>query len=153
MENTQSSIQIAEIDPVYQGLSLEDVNMLLLQKHGLTVPKHDPLLMLVTINNAYLYEVQKLLNSHNKALTKIMAGASTNTIKAIQDEARIFAADFKDAAITNTLAKVTEHQRAMDIFLGVQDAHVRELKIYAGCVLGASILFLLITLGVFLWTR
>lgn len=152
MDNTQPSIQIENI-PVYQGLSLEDVNILLLQKHGLTVPKHDPLLMLVTINNAYLHDLQKLLNTHNKALTTIMDGSSTTTIKAIQDEARIFTMDFKDAAITNTLAKVTEHQRAMDTFLGVQNAHVHELKIYASCVLGASILFLLITLGVFLWTR
>lgn len=157
MENTQTDAMQEEMqkqeEAVQLGLTFAEVNTLLQQKHGISVAKYDPLLTVVTINNAHLHEVQKLLEKHNKALTLIMSEASLTTIKAIQDEARIFAADFKDSAISSTVIKVNEHQRIMNNFLEVMASQAREMKIYAGCTLGASILFLLLTLGIVVWTR
>lgn len=54
------------------GLSVEDVRALLARKHELAVPKDDPLLMVVTIHNAFLEEQDRLRKKHEKALAGFM---------------------------------------------------------------------------------
>lgn len=51
------------------GLSFDQVRTLLIQAHKTTMSDDDPMLMLVTINNAFLGEYDKLLDRHNEALT------------------------------------------------------------------------------------
>ncbi len=50
------------------GLDMEAVRSLLASKHGMAVPKDDPMLMLVTILNAHLAEMEKLHSRHCKIL-------------------------------------------------------------------------------------
>lgn len=55
------------------GMSLENVRALLSNAHNTSIPENDPLLMIVTILNAYLGEVQKLHARHEKGLSRLMA--------------------------------------------------------------------------------
>lgn len=54
------------------GLSFDQVRTLLIQAHKTTMSDDDPMLMLVTINNAFLGEYDKLLDRHNEALTAFL---------------------------------------------------------------------------------
>ena len=64
------------------GLSFEQVRTLLIQKHETSMSKDDPMLMLVTINNAFLGEYGKLLDRHNEALTTYLADQSKKYLEA-----------------------------------------------------------------------
>lgn len=101
------------------GLSVDEVSAMLHRQHGVSVPKDDPLLMQVTILNAFLAEQQQLQKRHEKALAAFM-GDQTNahveavknsvgqltetlsgvTVKGIQEAAKDFVADVSSLRTT-----------------------------------------------------
>lgn len=66
------------------GLSVEDVRVLLARKHDLAVPKDDPLLMMVTIQNAFLGAQAQLQKKHEKALAAFMGEQTTSYVKGVE---------------------------------------------------------------------
>lgn len=54
------------------GLTLEQVQSLLAQTHKKVVDYHDPILMVVTLLNAHLTEVEKLHTRHKEGLGRLM---------------------------------------------------------------------------------
>ena len=73
-EETQNAGAVSPALPDGIGLTLDDVRALLAKEHETIVPKDDPMLMIVTLLNAYLGEVDKLHARHGKALAALMAG-------------------------------------------------------------------------------
>ena len=67
-EETQNAGAVSPALPDGIGLTLDDVRALLAKEHETIVPKDDPMLMIVTLLNAYLGEVDKLHARHGKAL-------------------------------------------------------------------------------------
>jgi hypothetical protein len=55
------------------GLTMEQVQKLLATAHKTVVDDHDPILMIVTILNAHLAEVEKLQARHKEGLGRLMA--------------------------------------------------------------------------------
>ena len=84
------------------GLSLEEARQLLHDKHGLTVGVDDPMLMMVTLNNAFLSEMEKLLGRHRQKLAELMGaetGGLTRNLKEFQEHVdRVNAEGFTKAA-------------------------------------------------------
>ena len=76
-EETQNAGAVSPALPDGIGLTLDDVRALLAKEHETIVPKDDPMLMIVTLLNAYLGEVDKLHARHGKALAALMAGKRT----------------------------------------------------------------------------
>lgn len=70
--------------PDGMGLSVEDVRAMLARKHDLAVPKDDPLLMQVTILNAFLAEQQQLQKRHEKALAAFMGQQTTAYVEGVE---------------------------------------------------------------------
>ncbi|MDR3631450.1 MAG: hypothetical protein P4L42_14060 [Desulfocapsaceae bacterium] len=66
------------------GLSHEEVRRLLQGNHG-KIENDDPILMLITVLNAFLAEEEKLLDRHNKALSRIISERTEGYIKAVQE--------------------------------------------------------------------
>lgn len=66
------------------GLTLDEVRSLLATKNSITVSPDDPILMMVTLLNAFLTEEEKLLNRHRKALTSILTDKTDIYIKAVE---------------------------------------------------------------------
>ena len=66
------------------GLSLDEVRSLLASKNSITVSPDDPILMMVTLLNAFLTEEEKLLDRHRKALTSILTDKTDTYIKAVE---------------------------------------------------------------------
>lgn len=69
------------------GLSLEEVRMLLAMKNSASVSPDDPILMVVTVLNAFLSEEEKLLDRHRKALTAILTERTDGYIKSVEKTA------------------------------------------------------------------
>lgn len=65
------------------GLSLEDVKALLAMKHKMIIDADDPVLMMVTLHNAFLAEEQKLFSKHEKALKALMNAETSRHLTAI----------------------------------------------------------------------
>ena len=66
------------------GLSVEDVRVLLARKHDLAVPKDDPLLMMVTIQNAFLGAQTQLQKKHEKALASFMGEQTAAYVQGVE---------------------------------------------------------------------
>lgn len=80
------------------GLSVEDVRTLLARKHDAAIPKDDPLLMVVTIHQAFLEEQGRLQKKHEKALAAFMS---------TQTEAYVKGVEKSMAGVSKTLSGVT----------------------------------------------
>ena len=66
------------------GLAVEDMRALLAQKHNLAVPVDDPMLMMVTIQNAFLGAQAQLQKKHEKALAAFMGEQTTSYVKGVE---------------------------------------------------------------------
>ena len=66
------------------GLAVEDVRALLAQKHNLAVPVDDPMLMMVTIQNAFLGAQAQLQKKHEKALAAFMGEQTMSYVKGVE---------------------------------------------------------------------
>ncbi|SDF34214.1 hypothetical protein [Desulfovibrio legallii] len=80
------------------GLSVEDVRALLAKKHEMAVPKDDPLLMMVTIQNAFLEAQTQLQKKHEKALAAFMSEQTAAYVKGVEESM---------ADVSKTLSGVT----------------------------------------------
>lgn len=65
------------------GLTLDEIRSLLATKNSITVSPDDPILMMVTLLNAFLSEEEKLLDRHRKALTSILTDKTDNYVTAV----------------------------------------------------------------------
>lgn len=72
-ESEKTELPVESALPNGIGLSLEQVRALLAKTHETVVDKSDPILMVVTILNAHLAEVEKLQTRHKEGLGRLMA--------------------------------------------------------------------------------
>jgi len=98
------------------GLDLESVRILLVQKHATVVDPDDPVLMLVTLQNAFLAEYEKLLDRHNKALTAILADKTDGYVAEVLTATKGLAKDFSKASVENIRTTLQGHVAALTTF-------------------------------------
>lgn len=98
------------------GLDLESVRTLLAQKHATVVAPDDPVLMLVTLQNAFLAEYEKLLDRHNKALTAILADKTDGYVAEVLMATKGLAKDFSTASVDNIRTILQGHVAALTAF-------------------------------------
>jgi hypothetical protein len=89
MKQQSSVLQAAQLDleqaqlPDGIGMRIEDVRDQLIRLHDKKVSLDDPVLMVVTVLNAYLAENDRLYNRHNSALTAILSDRTDKYVKAV----------------------------------------------------------------------
>ncbi len=98
------------------GLDLESVRTLLAQKHATVVDPDDPVLMLVTLQNAFLAEYEKLLARHNKALTSMLAEKTDGYVSGVLSATKGLAKDFSAASVENIRTILQGHVSALAAF-------------------------------------
>lgn len=99
--------------PDGMGLRLEQVQALLATQHSTAVPKDDPMLMFVTICNAFLGEVQTLHQRHEAGLTKLMADKTDAYVRGIKEATAQLAAGLSSASVEGFKATCKEHETRM----------------------------------------
>lgn len=98
------------------GLRLDDVRTLLIKEHGTPVNQDDPLLMMVTLNNAFLGEYEKLLKRHNDALTVFLTEAGSQHLNAAKQAAEVVTKGLSATSIGVIQKDLQGHRNAMASF-------------------------------------
>jgi len=100
------------------GMNLEQVQNLLAEKHKTIVGLDDPILMLVTVMNAFLAQENALIERHKTALAKVMAdktGEYAVAVKQVTDSLSVSLSDVTLAAMQKTFAvhslELAKHQK------------------------------------------
>lgn len=99
--------------PDGMGLRLEQVQALLATQHNTAVPKDDPMLMFVTICNAFLGEVQALHQRHETGLTKLMADKTDAYVRGIKEATAQLAAGLSSASVEGFKTACKDHESRM----------------------------------------
>ncbi len=64
-----------------KGLSYEDIQLMLAEKHKVMMKGEEPVMMIVSIMNVFLLELEELHKQHNDAVAKIMVGQTQNYVE------------------------------------------------------------------------
>ena len=104
------------------GLSLEAARNLIMQKNNEVIGVDDPILMLVTINNAFLSEYDKLMERHNKAVSGVMQAKLDSYVSGVEGSLAKLTKEISGAsmaAIGETIQNVFhEHALTLNSFSG-----------------------------------
>ncbi len=65
------------------GMSLDEVRALILNKYDIKVDKDDPILLIVPILNAFLFEQQKMQEEHSAVMEKVYQQVLEEFLKAL----------------------------------------------------------------------
>ena len=95
------------------GLRLEQVQALLATQHNAAVPKDDPILMVVTICNAFLKEIHTLHQRHEAGLTKLMGDKTDAYVNGIKEATAQLAAGLSSASVQGFKTACKEHESRM----------------------------------------
>lgn len=98
------------------GLSLEEVRTMLIKEHGTSMGKDDPLLMMVTISNAFLSEYERLLKHHNEALTTFLSEAGAQHLDSARQSAEAVTKGLSASSIGVIQEHLQGHRKAMASF-------------------------------------
>jgi len=98
------------------GLTLEQVREQLAVQHQAVVAKDDPLLMLVTLLNAFLTEEDKLLNRHNQALTQILSARTDGYLQAVEKSTATLGESLSSASLDGVAKMFGLHGHKMERF-------------------------------------
>jgi hypothetical protein len=97
------------------GLSHEEVRQILQGNHG-KIENDDPILMLITLLNAFLTEEEKLLDRHNKALSRIISDRTDGYIKAVEGTTASFGKSLSSSSMEGITKVFKAHGQKMEQF-------------------------------------
>lgn len=95
------------------GIDLDDIAVMLALKHDTAISRDDPILMLVSICNSFLGEVQKLHAKHNEALTQIITARTKEYITGVQKTTDAFSKTLSEASVEGIRKIFEEHASAL----------------------------------------
>lgn len=114
------------------GLSLQEAKSLILEQHKINVSEDDPVMMVVTLHEAFLKDQSALLEKHNQALTLAMSGVVETFRQELSTETESFRTVVKSVALEHMTALVSQHQTNMA-------AHAQTVKFWTLLVLVAGV--------------
>ena len=122
------------------GLTLDEVRALLAAKNSVTVAPDDPILMMVTLLNAFLTEEERLLDRHRKALTTILADRTDGYVKAVEQTTASLSESLSNASLDEIKKIFQENGGTINRF--------RSNMIWLAAIVGTSAL---VNVAVFVW--
>lgn len=100
------------------GLTLEHIRLLISQAHDVTIPKDDAILMIATIFNAYLAEIEQLHERHEKGLTRLMAEKTEEYVSRIQDVVDQLSSSLSSTSVASICRVFEDHRDFLRTFKG-----------------------------------
>jgi hypothetical protein len=108
------AVQLGETPGV--GMSLKEVSDLLATTHNTIVPKDDAILMVATMLNAYLGEVQKLHARHEAGLTRIMVEKTDAYVAGVNLAVEQLSASLSSASVEGIRKIFDAHAATLNAF-------------------------------------
>ena len=94
------------------GLSLDQVANLLAEKNKTIVSLDDPILMTVTVLNAFVAEENRMMKRHKEAITQVLASRTDKFVQAVAKAAGEVSETFSGQAVTAMKEAVAEQGKA-----------------------------------------
>ena len=129
------------------GLNLEQVANLLAEKHKIIVSPDDPILMTVTLLNAFLAEENRIMERHKGAMAQVLASRTDKFVRSVSESAASVSAVFSGQAVAAMKETVAGHNKgfaAMERSLARHQANIRWWAIIA-------LVSAVVNVGVFVW--
>lgn len=98
------------------GLTLEQIRAVVAKAHDTMLPKDDATLMIATILNAYLGEVEKLHARHEKGLTRLMAEKTNDYVSGVQTAAEQLSTSLSSASVEGIRKIFDDHSATLRTF-------------------------------------
>ena len=98
------------------GLTLDAVRALLAKEHQTILGSDDPVLMLVTLHNAFLCEYERLLARHNKALTVLLAEKTDGYVAGVLQATEAVGKELSTVSIESMREVLQQHSLALKAF-------------------------------------
>ena len=102
--------------PDGKGLDLKTVRDLIHNYHNQSVPQDDPILVVVTICNAFLGEIEALHQRHEEGLSRLMADKSGAYVADIIKAVDKLSAGLSSASAENLKATTGELEKRLAVF-------------------------------------
>ena len=98
------------------GLTLEQIRVVVSKANEVMLPKDDATLMIATILNAYLTEVDKLQARHEKGLTRLMAEKTDEYVSGVQAAVNQLSASLSSASVEGVRKVFDDHAARLSTF-------------------------------------
>ena len=98
------------------GLTLEQIRSVVSKAHDVMLPKDDATLMIATILNAYLTEVEKLQARHEKGLTRLMAEKTDEYVSGVQTAVNQLSTSLSSASVDGIRKVFDDHAATLKTF-------------------------------------
>ena len=98
------------------GLTLEQIRAVVAKAHNVMLPKGDATLMIATILNAYLTEVEKLQARHEKGLTRLMAEKTDEYVSGVQKAVNQLSTSLSSASAEGLRKVFDDHAATLKTF-------------------------------------
>ena len=98
------------------GLTLEQIRSVVSKAHDVMLPKDDATLMIATILNAYLTEVEKLQARHEKGLTRLMAEKTDEYVSGVQTAVNQLSTSLSSASVEGIRKVFDDHAARLQAF-------------------------------------
>lgn len=123
-------------EPTQLSISLAEARRLLADTHKVAVGDEDPILMAVTLHQAFIADYMALLEEHRAALKRDVAEVVSASAKMIDDSAVKLRDDLLNTAVKNVIASVAEQAEKA----GLIKLHMRSLLKSIAVLTGVSVL-------------
>jgi hypothetical protein len=131
-QDTPSALAVQLGDSPGVGMSLKEVGDLLATTHKTIVPQDDAILMVATMLNAYLGEVQKLHARHEKGLSKLMAEKTDAYVSGVNSAVDQLSESLSSASVEGVRKIFEAHAATLNNF--------RNAAMWAAAIVSASAL-------------
>ena len=98
------------------GMALQDARSLLEAQHGSRVSADDPVLMLVTLHNAFLKDYEQLLARHHQALTGLFAEKGAAYLAEVGRASDVIGKELSAASVKSIRETFQAHGQALQRF-------------------------------------
>lgn len=98
------------------GMALQDARSLLEAQHGSRVSADDPVLMLVTLHNAFLKDYEQLLGRHHQALTGLFAEKGASYLAEVARASDVIGKELSAASVKSIRETFQAHGQALRAF-------------------------------------
>ena len=98
------------------GLSLEQIRSILASAHDAVVPKDDAILMIATMLNAYLTEVEKLHARHKEGLGRLMADKTDAYVSGVRTAVDQLSDSLSSASVEGIRKVFDDHAARLQAF-------------------------------------
>lgn len=102
--------------PYTHGMSIEQIRSLIMEINKTVIEKNDPVLMVVTMLNAYLAEVEALQARHEKGLTRLMAEKTDEYVSGVQTAVNQLSTSLSSASVEGIRKVFDDHAATLKTF-------------------------------------